>query len=186
MRWVVAAAVAVVAVGMAFAGILLTREPSLDELMTRRAEAALERAQPLATGEPSAHGGGHAQPADPNRRTDLDGHELRCVAKVFGYDPPSATTIDDVTAIYAHRMCAAVGPGLAWPDAIRETGPVAVRLGVPDELVMPEKLVPDDTEVSYPERIRAVIPARYHNDALAFADFVNPDVAEELQDRLAD
>lgn len=187
MRWVVVAAVAVVAVGVAFAGVLLTREPSLDELMTRRAEAALERAQPAEAGEPSAHSAhsGAGQPANPNRRTDIDGHELRCAAKVFGHDPPDATSIDDVTAIYAHRMCAAVGPGLTWPAAIRESGPVVVRLGVPDELVMPEK-PSADADLRYPDRVRAVIPARYHEDAFAFADYVDPDVSEELRDRLED
>lgn len=184
LRWVAAAAVAVVAVGVVVGGVLLSAEPGLEEQLDRRVVAALERADPAAGG-PAAHPG-HGEPADPHRRVDIDGHELRCVARFFGHDPPDATTIGDVTVIYAHRMCAAVGPGLAWPDSIRETGPVAVRLGVPDTIVLPDKALPGQADASYAERIRAVIPERYHEQALAYPDFVDPDAAEELQDRVED
>lgn len=188
LRWVTAGAVAVVATGVVVGGVLLSAEPDLEESMNRRAVAALERAQPVETGAPAAHGGhgGHAEPADPNRRTDLDGHELRCVARVFGHEPPDATDLGEVTVLYAHRMCAVVGPGLVWPDSVRETGPVAVRLGTPDTLVLPEKALADDADAQYADRVRAVIPKRYHDEALAFADFVDPEVAEELEDRVAD
>jgi hypothetical protein len=182
LRWVAAGAVAVVAVGVVVGGVLLSQEESLDEVMSRRVEAALEQPGPAA---PSAHPE-HGQSANPSRRVDTDGHELRCVAKVFGHDPPGATAVDDVTVIYAHRMCAAIGAGLVWPGSIRETGPVAVRLGVPDTLVLPEKALPAAADANYADRIRAVIPERYHEDALAFADFVDPDVAAELQDRVED
>lgn len=182
MRWVVAAAVAVVGVGVAVGGVLLMDEPDLDELMDRRAVAALERAEPNAA--PQTHHGHGRPPANPNRRTDIDGNELVCVAKVFGHDPPGATSIDDVTVIYAHRMCAATGPGLTWPNSIRETGPVAIRLGAPDELVMPERAEPEDAP--YADRIRAVIPTRYQEQALTHANFMDPAIAEELQDRVDD
>lgn len=184
LRWAAAAAVAVVAVGIVVGGVLLSANPALDELMDRRVVAALERADPGAA-HPPGHSE-HGESADPNRRVDIDGHELRCVARTFGHDPADATTIEDVTVIYAHRMCAAVGPGLAWPEAIRETGPVAVRLGVPDTLVLPEKALPDEPDASYADRIRAVVPERFHEQALAYPDFVDPDVAEELQDRIED
>jgi hypothetical protein len=178
MRWAAAAATTVVATGVVIGGITLASDPSLEEQLTRRAVAALERAEPTAT----THG--HNQPANPNRRTDIDGHELVCVAKVFGHEPTNATTIDDVHVIYAHRTCAATGPGLAWPASIRETGPVAVRLGIPDELVLPEKALPERTDASYADRIRAVIPTRYHRQALAYADYVDPTVADELKDEV--
>lgn len=180
MRWVAAAAVALVATGMVIGGALLAADPALDDQLTRRAVAALERPQPTV----AVHG--HNKSANPNRRTDIDGYELACVAKVFGHDPATATTIDDVRVIYAHRTCAATGPGLAWPSSIRETGPIAVRLGVPDTLVLPEKALPDQADASYADRIRAVIPPRYHRQALAYTDFVDPTVAEELKDEVDD
>ena len=83
-------------------------------------------------------------------------------------------------------MCAAVGPGLVWPASIREHCPVAVRLGVPDTLVLPDLALADRSDVTYADRIRAVIPPRYHDAALAFPDLVDPEVAEELQDRVED
>jgi hypothetical protein len=181
MRWVAAAAIAVVAAGVVIAGVMLTADPSLDESLARRVVAALERADPAA--EPPAHGHAGAS-ANPNRRTDIDGFELVCAAKVFAHDPPSATEVDDVQVVYAHRTCAAVGPGLVWPGSLRETGPVAVRLGVPDKLVLPEKALPGAGDAQYADRIRAVIPKPYQQKALAFPDFVDPDVADELQDRI--
>jgi hypothetical protein len=181
MRWAAAAGVAVVAVGVVVGGVLLMREPSLDEQLSRRVVAALERATPTAA---PAHA--HNQPKNPTRRTDIDGNELTCVAKVFGHEPSTATSVNEVKVIYAHRTCAAVGPGLLWPESIRETGPVAVRLGIPDELVLPEKALPDKGDVAYADRIRAVIPKRYQKQALAYPDFVDPDVAADLQDQLDD
>lgn len=182
-RWVVAGLVAVVAAGVVVGGVLLSPRSGLDEQLNRRAVAALEQAPPTATSQPTSHPA-HGHPANPDRRVDTDGHELRCVAKVFGHDPPGASSIDEVSVSYAHRMCAAIGPGLVWPASIREAGPVAVRLGIPDTLILPEKALPDVRDANYTDRIRAVIPERHLEQALAFADFVDPDVAEELRDRV--
>ncbi|TDV57268.1 hypothetical protein CLV71_101139 [Actinophytocola oryzae] len=179
MRWAAAAGIAVVAAGVVVAGVVLTADPSLDDQLGRRAVAALERAQPGVT---PAHG--HAKPANPTKRTDIDGNELVCVARVFGHDPAGATAVDEVTVVYAHRTCAAVGPGLAWPASLRETGPVAVRLGIPDTLVLPEKAMPEDPDATYADRIKVVIPTRYQPQALAYPDFVDPDVSDELRDRV--
>lgn len=173
-----AAAIAVVAAGVVVAGATLAADPSLDELLDRRVVAALERATPGTV--PSAHG--HDTSANPGRRTDIDGFELVCAAKVFGHEPAEVSTVEEVTVVYAHRTCAAVGPGLVWPASIRETGPVAVKLGVPDRLVLPEKALAADTDAKYVDRIRAVIPTRYQSAALAYPDFVDPDVAGDLQD----
>jgi hypothetical protein len=183
VRWLVAGLVTVVAAGVVVGGVLLSPRSGLDEQLNRRAVAALEQAPPTETSPPTPHAA-HGRPANPDRRVDTDGHELRCVAKVFGHDPPGASSIDEVSVSYAHRMCAAIGPGLAWPASIRETGPVAVRLGTPDTLILPEKALPEVPDANYTDRIRAVIPERHHQQALAFADFVDPDVAEELRDRV--
>lgn len=177
-RWVVVGLVAVVAAGVVAGGVLLSRQSGLDEQLNRRTVAVLERAPTSA----AASHPGHGRPANPHRRVDIDGHELRCVAKVFGHDPAGATSVDEVSVIYAHRMCAAIGPGLVWPGAIREAGPVVVRLGVPNTLVLPEKALPEARDANYADRIRAVIPVRHQNQALAFADVGDPEMAEELRD----
>lgn len=179
LRWVAATGVAVVASGVVVGGWLLASRPVLDDQLGRRVVAALERADPA---NPPMHG--HDMPKNPNRRMDLDGNELVCAAKVFGHEPASATDVDDVRVVYAHRTCAATGPGLAWPESIRETGPVAVRLGVPDVLVLPEKALPDAADATYRDRIRAVIPQRYQEEALTYPDFIDPDVTDELADKV--
>ena len=182
MRWVAAAGIAIVAAGVVVGSALLAADPSLDDQLSRRVVADLERADPAAA---PMHGHDMAdKPENPNRRMDLDGHQLVCVAKVFGHEPAGATKVDDVRVVYAHRTCAATGEGLAWPDSIRETGPVAVRLGVPDTLVLPEKALPDSADASYADRVRAVVPPPYQDKALAYADFIDPAVAEELRDSL--
>jgi len=183
MRWAVAFAVAALAVVLAAGGVLLVADDGLDEQLSRRVVAALERPDADAHAGHAGHGGAAA---DSLLRVDIDGHELRCATEVFGHEPAGATSVGEVTVVYAHRMCAAIGPGLVWPDSIRETGPVAVRLGVPDTLVLPEKAMPGDPGANYAERIRSVVPPPFRDAALAFPDYVDPDVAEDLQDLVED
>lgn len=189
MRWVVAGVGTTLAVVLAAGGVLLVADDGLDEQLGRRVVAALERSDAAAHPGHDGHGGtaGHGgAAADGQRRVDLDGHELRCAAKVFGHEPAGATSVDEVTVIYAHRMCAAVGPGLAWPDSIREAGPVSVRLGVPDTLVLPEKALPNHPDADYAQRIRTVVPQQFHDAALGFPGYVDPDVVEDLRDLVGD
>ncbi|OLF14136.1 hypothetical protein BLA60_02960 [Actinophytocola xinjiangensis] len=185
MRWAVVAAVAVLAVVLAAGGALLVTRDGLDEQLGRRVVAALERPDADLNAGDDQHAG-HDPASGATRRVSPDGHELRCATEVFGHEPVDATSVEEVTVVYAHRMCAAVGPGLVWPDSIRETGPVAVRLGIPDTLVLPERSLLDDPDANYVERIRSVVPQPFRDAALAFRDYVDPDVAQDLQDLVED
>lgn len=182
--WLVILAALGVAAGLVVVvrAIVTSDPPSLQDQLAVRAVEVLEQAPP-SSGD-AGHHTGHGQPADHTRRVDRDGNELRCAAKTFGYDPPDATRVDEVREIYAHHMCAAIGPGLAWPSSIRETGPVTVRLADPAAVVVPEQALPGEQGAQYADRVRAIIPERYHEQALAFGNFVDPDVAAGLRDRI--
>ncbi|HLU34055.1 MAG TPA: hypothetical protein VKZ74_08650 [Natronosporangium sp.] len=114
---------------------------------------------------------------------DGEASELVCAASTFGFDPPDATTVAEVRTIYAHHMCAAVGPGLGWPDAIRASGPVAVELTDPVIVRWPETNSAGLQATTYADKVRALIPERLHEEALAHQGFVDPEVAGELRQR---
>jgi len=109
--------------------------------------------------------------------------QLVCTARTFGFDPPDAATAEQVRVVYAHHMCAAVEPGLSWPGAIRAAGPVAVNLADPPTVLRPEQALPGRPDATHTDRVRALIPARYHDLALAPAGLADPAVADELRRR---
>jgi hypothetical protein len=107
---------------------------------------------------------------------------ILCAASAFGFEPPEATTIDQVRTVYAHHMCAVVGPAFGWPDGIRSGGPLVVELTEPATVRTPEQ-IPAEEGMQYADRIRALIPERYHEQALVSDSFVDPAVADALRER---
>jgi hypothetical protein len=101
-------------------------------------------------------------------------------------DPPDATTVEQVRVVYAHHMCAEVGPGLTWPQAVRAAGPLAAEFTGPVTVLLPERALPDVVGASYADRIREIIPERYHETALAPGGFADPAVADRLRQRFED
>jgi hypothetical protein len=77
-------------------------------------------------------------------------------------------------------MCAMRGDGYTWPQSIRGAGPIAVELTDPVTIRTPE-MIPASAEMNYADRIRELIPERYHDQALASQSFVDPDVADRLR-----
>jgi hypothetical protein len=123
-----------------------------------------------------------AEHADHGHHFDEAASGIVCAAEAFGFDPPEATSVDQVRTVYAHHMCAEVGPDLVWPDAIRAAGPLAVQLTDPPAVLLPEAL-PAGEGALYADRIRALIPERYHAEALASEGFADSAVAEQLRTR---
>lgn len=105
-----------------------------------------------------------------------------CEASAFGFEPPEATTIEQVRVVYAQHMCAVVGPAFGWPDGIRSGGPLVVELTEPPTVQTPEQL-PGGEDLDYAGRIRALIPEQYHEQVLGFQGFVDPAVADALRER---
>jgi hypothetical protein len=91
--------------------------------------------------------------------------------------------VDDVEVVYAHHMCAEVGTGFGWPDAVRAAGPLAVELTDPATVLLPEQALAGEEGVNHADRIRAIIPEQYHEAALAPEGFADPAVADRLRER---
>ena len=176
VRWL---AVGVVLVAVAVAVLLRVAssasepaEPALAEQLSGRVVEILEESTP---DEHAEHG----------HHFDEEATRILCAASAFGFDPPEATTVDEVQVVYAHHMCAVVGPAFDWPDGVRSGGPLAIDLGEPAAVRTPE-LVPAEEGMDYAGRIRALIPERYHEQALGFDSFVDPAVADALRERYED
>jgi hypothetical protein len=176
VRWL-AVAVALVAVG---AAVLIRvassasepAEPTLSEQLGDRVEQILQESS---AAEHEEHG----------HHFEDEATGVLCEASAFGFEPPEATTVDQVRIVYAQHMCAVVGPAFGWPDGIRSAGPLAVELTEPPTVRTPE-VVPAAEDMDYAGRIRALIPERYHERVLGFDGFVDPAVAEALRERYED
>jgi hypothetical protein len=111
-----------------------------------------------------------------------EGARVICVAEVFGFDPPGATTIAEVKEVYAHHACAEVGTGFPWPDAIRVSEPMVLRLTTqPATVVLPSATLAADPDADYADKVRTVIPAEFHDQALD-----DPGLLGELRSRFDD
>lgn len=112
-----------------------------------------------------------------------EGARAVCVAEVFGFDPPDATTAAEVDTIYAHHACAEVGTGFGWPDAIRAAEPLALELTTdPPTVVLPSAALPPDPGAGYDGKIRAVIPEPYQEQAFADAGHLLEDLRQRFED----
>ena len=178
-HWVRWLAVAVVLVAVAVAVLLRVvsnasepAEPTLSEQLGTRVAEILQESSPA---EHEEHG----------HHIDDVATGVLCEASAFGFEPPEATTVEQVQVVYAHHMCAVVGPAFGWPDGVRSAGPLAVDLTEPPAVRTPE-LVPAEEGMDYAGRIRALIPEAYHEQVLGFDGFVDPAVADALRERYED
>lgn len=125
----------------------------------------------------------HSEHAEHGHHFDEEASGILCAADAFGFYPADATAIHEVRVVYAHHMCAEVGPDRTWPEAVRAAGPLAVEFADEVTVHLPERALPDDKDATYSERIRALIPDWYHDEALSSGGLADSAVAEKLRDR---
>ncbi|PZG21388.1 hypothetical protein [Nonomuraea aridisoli] len=151
--------------GLVLAGVTLfaARQPSsrLGEELAAQVTLALERASP---GEHHAHGHGFDS-------------RVVCAVEPFGVEPADADSLVEVRWVYARHMCAITGESPDWAASVRASGPIAVEMGVPPRITVPEP------GAGYPDRVRRIIPERYHEEA--FADFSDDAAIEAARERFA-
>jgi hypothetical protein len=148
--------------GLTLAGVMVfashQESARLNEELAAQVTLILERATPA-----EHHDHGH----------DFESRVV-CAVEPFGMDPPDASSLIEVKWVYARHMCAITGETRDWAMSVRASGPIAVRLGVPPLVKVPQ------SGMGYPERVRELIPARYQNDAFAeFSDEAAIDAARE-------
>lgn len=108
-----------------------------------------------------------------------EGARVVCVAEVFGFDPPGASTVAEVDEVYAHHACAEVGTGFPWPGAIRVSEPMVMRLTTdPATVLLPSAVRPADPDADYADKVRTVIPEPYHEQALG-----DPGLLDDLREQ---
>ncbi|TMR98731.1 hypothetical protein [Nonomuraea basaltis] len=109
------------------------------------------------------------------------GHDFEsrvvCAVEPFGTEPADASSLVEVEWVYARHMCAITGESSEWSVSVRASGPIAVRLGIPPQVKVPEP------GLGYPERVRQLIPARYHEQA--FAEFEDDEAIDAARQRFA-
>lgn len=175
-RWLLWPAVVVVLVaGLTGVVVLVTGSSDADprglrEQLASRVVYALEQSS-------------HSEHAEHGHNFDEHASGILCAADAFGFYPSDATTVDEVRVVYADHMCAETGPGRRWPEAVRAAGPLAVEFADEITVHLPERALPDDKRATHAERIRALFPKWYHDEALASDGLADPEVAEQLRER---
>ncbi|MFI7702988.1 hypothetical protein [Nonomuraea sp. NPDC049480] len=133
--------------GLTLAGVMffVARQPSsqLKEDLAAQVTKILEEASP---GEHHAHG------------HDFDSRVV-CAVEPFGTEPPNAASLVEVTWVYARHMCAITGESDDWAASVRAGGPIAVKISIPPQIRVPEP------GAGYPDRVKRLIPERYHEQA---------------------
>ncbi|NRQ40463.1 hypothetical protein HII36_52900 [Nonomuraea sp. NN258] len=152
--------------GLTLAGVMLfaaTREsPSaLDARLAAEVTLILERASP-----DEHHDHGHRFES-----------RVVCAVEPFGTEPADARALTEVRWVYARHMCAVKGASAEWSTSVRASGPLAVRLGSPPLVRVPEP------GPGYPDRVRGLIPERYHDEA--FAGFAAEDAIDAARQRFS-
>lgn len=159
-RGLVAALVTLAGLTLAGVTFFVARQPSsqLNEELAAQVTLILEQASP---GEHHSHG--HSFDAG-----------VVCAVEPFGTEPSNAASLVEVRWVYARHMCAITGQSRDWASSVRASGPIAVKIDIPPQVRVPE------AGAGYPERVRRLIPERYHEQAFAeFSDDAAIDAARE-------
>ncbi|MEV4108635.1 hypothetical protein [Nonomuraea sp. NPDC049695] len=149
--------------GLTLAGVMffVGRQPSSQLYKELAAQVTLVLEQ-SSLGEHHAHG------------HDFDSRVV-CAVETFGTEPADATSVVEVKWVYARHMCAVTDAGTDWATSVRASGPIAVRIGIPPVVRVPEP------GMGYPDRVRRLIPARYQEQA--FAEFDDEDAINAARQR---
>jgi hypothetical protein len=163
-RGLVAAVVTLASLTLAGVMFFAARQPSsqLNQELAAQVTLILEQSSP---DEHHAHG-----------HSTFDSRVV-CAVEPFGTEPADATSLVEVRWVYARHMCAVTGAGTDWASSVRASGPIAVKIDIP-----PQIRVPSPGE-GYPDRVRQLIPARYHEQA--FAEFEGEDAIDAARERFA-
>lgn len=108
---------------------------------------------------PTKHAG-HGGAAAAGKATTI------CGVRVYGYEPATAGTADDVTKVYGFHLCGVAQPGLDWDWAPKLVAPVIATYDIsgtsPAKRTKPKvQMVEATPKVPYQERLRELFPPQY-------------------------
>ncbi len=150
------------------AGSGASQATDLNGQLTRRIQVILEQTDPT---QHQGHGAhihqGDSQPA-----------KVVCAARVYGFEPTSATTVAEVNLVYGYHLCGLAEQNRPWDWAVKLVGPVIIGIATDP----PTVTVAESTEtVTFTERVRQLFPERYQQEALQEA--IGSDAMTELRRR---
>jgi hypothetical protein len=156
-RGLIAAIVTLASLTLAGVMFFAARQPSsqLQEELAAQVTKILEESSP---DEHHAHGHNFES-------------RVVCAVEPFGTEPADAKSLVEVTWVYARHMCAITGESPEWASSVRAAGPIAVKISIPPQIRVPEP------GAGYPDRVRNLIPERYH--VQAFQEEFEDDAAIE-------
>lgn len=106
--------------------------------------------------------------------------KLVCAARVYGYEPATAATADEVVTVYGFHMCGVAEAGRPWEWAMKLVAPLVMRFDTrPPTVQMAEATA----EVTYQDRVRQLIPEQYQQ--LAFEGALSARAMADLRRRYA-
>ncbi|MEV7226257.1 MULTISPECIES: hypothetical protein [Polymorphospora] len=125
---------------------------------------------------PAEQHGGHGAHA-----AGYSGSTTVCGVRIFGFEPPGATSLDMVDVVYGHHLCGIAEGRRHWDGAVKLVGPVVMRLSTDPPTIQ----VAEATQTAtFRERVLELIPAQYQ--AVAFEESLDPSTMAELRKRYDD
>jgi hypothetical protein len=155
-RRLVVVAAAAAAVALLVGLYLYVNRPAGDPArpLSLPARLAQDLAAQLEKSTPAEHlSHGHELGSEPGR--------LLCTVELYGVDPATATTVDQVRMAYGYHLCALGSRDFDWESAPKLVGPIVV-----DYASRPPSVRVVESGEGYPERIRQLIPERFQRQAV--------------------
>ena len=104
-----------------------------------------------------------------------------CGVRVYGHEPASAGSLDEVRTVYGFHMCGVAESQRPWDVAVKLAGPLILDMTTDPPGI---EVVEATAEVKYVDRVWQMFPPRYAEVALAEA--LSPDQMADLRERYDD
>jgi hypothetical protein len=140
---------------------------TIDAELSRRMITTLEA---LPAGEHAGHGDAAEPGATPARTV--------CAVRIFGYQPTTAATVDEVKTVYAFHFCGVADKGRVWDWATKLVAPLVMKFDTrPPTIQMAESTA----KITYRERVKQLFPDPY--EKMAFEQALTPKQMSDLRRR---
>jgi hypothetical protein len=104
--------------------------------------------------------------------------KMVCAVRVFGYQPTTAATVNDVVTVYGFHFCAVADKGRVWDWATKLVSPLVMKFdSQPPTIQMAESTA----KITYRERVKQLFPDPY--EKMAFEQALTAEQMTDLRRR---
>jgi hypothetical protein len=101
-----------------------------------------------------------------------------CAVRIYGFQPTTAATADDVDTAYAFHFCAVADKGRQWDWATKLVAPLVMKFDTdPPTIQMAESTA----KITYRDRVKQLFPDPY--EKMAFEQALTPEQMTDLRRR---